>query len=76
MRATQAMLSNSARTSATTSGSAADIGSPEIGSAADIRDRLRPYVDAGATGIIVSLRPPFSPELMRKFAAEVMPAFR
>ena len=47
-----------------------------IGSPADIRDRLRPYVDAGATGIIVSLRPPFSPELMRKFAAEVMPAFR
>src|SRR5262249_37018472 len=30
---------------------------PLIGSAADIRDRLRPYVDAGATGIIVSLRP-------------------
>jgi alkanesulfonate monooxygenase SsuD/methylene tetrahydromethanopterin reductase-like flavin-dependent oxidoreductase (luciferase family) len=47
-----------------------------IGSAADIRDRLRPYVDAGATGIIVSLRPPFSPELMREFAAEVVPAFR
>jgi alkanesulfonate monooxygenase SsuD/methylene tetrahydromethanopterin reductase-like flavin-dependent oxidoreductase (luciferase family) len=47
-----------------------------IGSAGDVRDRLRPYVDAGATGIIVSLRPPFSPELMREFAAEVVPAFR
>jgi F420-dependent oxidoreductase-like protein len=47
-----------------------------VGSASEIRDRLRRYIDAGATGIIVSLRPPFSPELMREFAAEVMPAFR
>ncbi len=47
-----------------------------VGSAADIRGRLRPYVDAGATSIIVSLRPPFSAELMRAFAVEVMPAFR
>jgi F420-dependent oxidoreductase-like protein len=47
-----------------------------VGSAADIRGQLRPYVDAGATSIIVSLRPPFSAELMRAFAVEVMPAFR
>jgi alkanesulfonate monooxygenase SsuD/methylene tetrahydromethanopterin reductase-like flavin-dependent oxidoreductase (luciferase family) len=47
-----------------------------VGSATKIQDQLRPYVDAGATGIIVSIQPPFSAELMREFAAGVMPAFR
>jgi F420-dependent oxidoreductase-like protein len=47
-----------------------------VGSAPKIQGQLRPYVDAGATSIIVSIQPPFSAELMREFAAEVMPAFR
>jgi F420-dependent oxidoreductase-like protein len=41
-----------------------------------IRDRIRTYVDAGATEIILSLRPPFDHELMRRFAQEIMPAFK
>src|SRR5436190_3721449 len=41
-----------------------------------IRDRIRTYVDAGATEIILSLRPPFDRELMRRFAKEIMPAFK
>jgi F420-dependent oxidoreductase-like protein len=41
-----------------------------------IRDKLRTYADAGATEIILSLRPPFDVALLRRFAAEVMPAFR
>ena len=45
-------------------------------SPAAIRDRIREYADAGASEIILSLRPPFDRDLMRRFAAEVMPAFR
>jgi len=41
-----------------------------------IRDRIREYVDAGATEIILSLRPPFDRELLRRFAQDVMPAFK
>ncbi len=41
-----------------------------------IRDRLRAYADAGATEIILSLRPPFDRDLLRRFAKEVMPAFQ
>jgi alkanesulfonate monooxygenase SsuD/methylene tetrahydromethanopterin reductase-like flavin-dependent oxidoreductase (luciferase family) len=41
-----------------------------------IRDRIRMYVDAGATEIILSLRPPFDRELMRRFAQEIMPSFK
>jgi len=41
-----------------------------------IRDRIRTYVDAGATEIILSLRPPFDRELMRRFAQEIMPSFK
>ena len=47
-----------------------------VGSGGAIRDRLQQYVDAGATSVIVSLRPPYDLELMREFAKEVMPAFR
>jgi F420-dependent oxidoreductase-like protein len=46
------------------------------GSAASIRERLKEFVDAGATSVIVALRPPYDLELMREFAKEVMPAFR
>jgi F420-dependent oxidoreductase-like protein len=45
-------------------------------SPATIRDRLREYVDAGATEIILSLRTPFDHELLRRFAKDVMPAFK
>jgi len=45
-------------------------------SADAIRDRIRTYVDAGATEIILSLRPPFDRELMRRFAQEIMPTFK
>ena len=45
-------------------------------SAATIRDRIREYADAGATEIIVSLRPPFDRSLLRRFAKEVMPSFQ
>jgi alkanesulfonate monooxygenase SsuD/methylene tetrahydromethanopterin reductase-like flavin-dependent oxidoreductase (luciferase family) len=41
-----------------------------------IRDRIRTYVDAGASEIILSLRPPFDRELVRRFAQEIMPSFR
>jgi F420-dependent oxidoreductase-like protein len=41
-----------------------------------IRDRIRAYVDAGATEIIVGLRPPFDRGLLRRFAQEIMPAFK
>lgn len=46
------------------------------GSAEDIRETIREYVDAGATRVIVNLRPPFNRDLMKRFAAEVVPAFR
>jgi F420-dependent oxidoreductase-like protein len=45
-------------------------------SPAAIRARLKEYADAGVSEIILSLRPPFDLELLRRFAREVMPAFR
>src|SRR5262245_51002682 len=45
-------------------------------SPATIRQRLQEYVDAGANEIILSLRPPFDKQLLRRFAKEVMPAFQ
>jgi F420-dependent oxidoreductase-like protein len=41
-----------------------------------IRDRIREYADAGATEVILSLRPPFDRDLLRRFAKEVMPSFQ
>src|SRR5437773_584075 len=41
-----------------------------------IRDRIREYADAGATEIILSLRPPFDRALLRRFAQDVMLAFK
>jgi F420-dependent oxidoreductase-like protein len=41
-----------------------------------IRDRIAAYADAGATEIILSLRPPFDRALLRRFAQEIMPAFK
>ena len=45
-------------------------------SPAAIRERIQKYVDAGATEIILSLRPPFDRGLLRKFSQDIMPAFR
>jgi F420-dependent oxidoreductase-like protein len=41
-----------------------------------IRDRIREYVDAGASEIILSLRPPFDRDLLRRFAKDIMPSFK
>ena len=41
-----------------------------------IRDRIRAFVDAGATEIIIGLRPPFDRNLLRRFAQEIMPSFK
>jgi len=46
------------------------------GSAKEITDKIREYVDAGATHIIVHIEAPFDPQLLRRFAKEVMPNFR
>ncbi len=45
-------------------------------SPAAIRDRIRTYVDAGASEIILSLRPPFDRGLLHRFAQDVMPSFK
>jgi F420-dependent oxidoreductase-like protein len=41
-----------------------------------IRDRIKAYADAGASEVILSLRPPFDRDLLRRFAQEIMPAFK
>ncbi len=46
------------------------------GSPDDIKAQIQQYVDVGVTQVILYLRPPFDHELMRRFATEVMPAFR
>ncbi|MCW5889948.1 MAG: TIGR03560 family F420-dependent LLM class oxidoreductase [bacterium] len=40
-----------------------------------IRERLAAYADAGVTEVVLSLRPPFDPRLLQRFAEEIMPAF-
>ena len=40
-----------------------------------IEKRIRRYVDAGVNEIILSIRSPFDPDLIRAFATEVMPRF-
>jgi F420-dependent oxidoreductase-like protein len=47
-----------------------------VGSSGAIEDEIQRYVEAGANEIILSLRPPFNRDLLRRFASEVMPAFR
>ena len=46
------------------------------GSADDTAARIREYVDAGATSVIITTRPGLNHDLMRRFAAEVVPRFR
>jgi F420-dependent oxidoreductase-like protein len=47
-----------------------------VGSASQITEQIRTYVDAGATHIIMNIQPPYDPDLLRRFATEVMPNFR
>jgi len=46
------------------------------GSPQEITAKIREYTDAGATHIIMNIQPPYDPELLRRFAKEVMPNFR
>lgn len=46
------------------------------GSTQQVVDRIGAYVEAGAGWVILSLRPPFDHEELRRFAADVVPAFR
>lgn len=41
-----------------------------------IVNQIQQYVDVGVGSVILYLRPPFDAQLMRRFAEEVMPAFR
>jgi len=45
-------------------------------SPAVIEKRIREDVDAGVCEVILSVRAPFDPDLLRTFASEVMPRFR
>jgi F420-dependent oxidoreductase-like protein len=47
-----------------------------VGSATDVTEKIRSFVDAGATHIIMNVQPPFDRDLLRRFADEVMPNFR
>ena len=46
------------------------------GSVDDIKAHIQSYVDAGATSIIITTRPGRNHDMMRRFATEVVPAFR
>ncbi len=46
------------------------------GNAEEVQEQIQRYVDAGITHIIVGMRPPYDREGLRRFAKEVMPAFR
>lgn len=46
------------------------------GSAPEIKARIQEYADAGATSVIITTRPALNLALMRRFATEVIPAFR
>ncbi len=46
-------------------------GSPE-----SIKQQIQAYRDAGATRVIITTRPGINHDIMRRFAAEIMPAFR
>jgi F420-dependent oxidoreductase-like protein len=46
------------------------------GSVAGIQDQIRPYLEAGATSVIITTRPSINHDLMRRFAREVVPGLR
>jgi alkanesulfonate monooxygenase SsuD/methylene tetrahydromethanopterin reductase-like flavin-dependent oxidoreductase (luciferase family) len=46
------------------------------GTKEEVRGRIQALVDVGIQHFIISLSPPYDRDLMRRFATEVMPAFR
>lgn len=47
-----------------------------VGSAAEVRDQVAKYIDAGVTHFIPIANAPFNTDSIRRFAEEVIPAFR
>jgi hypothetical protein len=47
-----------------------------VGTPSDIRRQIAAYVAVGVTHIIISLAAPYDMTTLRRFATEVMPAFR
>lgn len=47
-----------------------------VGSAAEVRDRIAQFIDVGVTHFIPIANTPFNHASIRRFAEEVMPAFR
>jgi alkanesulfonate monooxygenase SsuD/methylene tetrahydromethanopterin reductase-like flavin-dependent oxidoreductase (luciferase family) len=47
-----------------------------IGSADELRDRIRRFVEAGVTHFILICPPQTSKDTIRRFAEEVIPEFR
>lgn len=47
-----------------------------VGSPAEVRDRIAKYIDVGVTHFIPIANAPFNQESIRRFADEVIPAFR
>src|SRR5262245_11839305 len=45
-------------------------------SADEIKDKIRSYLDVGATGVIITTRPAINHDLLKRFASEIVPAFR
>jgi hypothetical protein len=46
------------------------------GNPAEIRQQIERYVEVGVTHLMISLAAPYDYAALRRFAAEVMPAFR
>ena len=46
------------------------------GTPSDIRQQIAEYVAVGVTHIIISLAAPYDMTILRRFATEVIPAFR
>jgi alkanesulfonate monooxygenase SsuD/methylene tetrahydromethanopterin reductase-like flavin-dependent oxidoreductase (luciferase family) len=46
------------------------------GSADEIKDKIRSYLDVGATSVIITTRPAINHDLLKRFASEIVPAFR
>jgi F420-dependent oxidoreductase-like protein len=47
-----------------------------VGSIRQVRERIQEFIDAGVTHFIVSEMPPFDHDALRRFAQEVVPAYR
>ena len=47
-----------------------------VGSPEEVRAQVREFIEVGVTHVILSLYAPYDLEALRRFAAEVMPAFR